>query len=180
MTPSALRTPVVAIPADLLPGIYDQLRELAALYLASRRGTVLQATALVHEAFVRLARSGSSAWNDEAHFGAVIATVMRRVLIDELRRSTRAKRGGDRERVSLEAVEPAADDAPRLDLLALDEALNELAVLSERQARVVELRYFGGLTAAQTAQALGVSPRTVESDWAVARAWLRARLEGRR
>lgn len=175
MPTPGLQPPAAA--AALPPAVYDELRELAALYMAGRRGTVLQATALVHEAFIRLARTGSDAWNDEAHFGAVAATVMRRVLIDELRRTGRAKRGGGRDRVTLEAADPATDVPPRLDLLALDEALTELAVLSERQARVVELRYFGGLTTPQTARVLGVSLRTVEGDWTVARAWLRARLE---
>jgi RNA polymerase sigma factor (sigma-70 family) len=180
------------LPPELMQAVYAQLRELASLYLAGRRGTVLQATSLVHEAFIRLARSGGKQWEDETHFAAVAATVMRCVLVDEIR--TRTRRGGTQGTAALDlpqriGLDPGTDgsgeaqsctshNSSTLDLLALDEALTELARLSERQVRVVELRYFGGLSVPQTAEFLGVSTRTVENDWSIARAWLKRRLDG--
>jgi RNA polymerase sigma-70 factor, ECF subfamily len=170
------------LPPDLIRSAYAQLRELASLYLAGRRGTVLQATSLVHEAFVRLARNEARQWESEAHFAAVAATVMRRILVDEVRARTCRRRGGGWDRLELEDVADCGGSdgggSCPLELLALDEALTDLAQLSQRQARVVELRYFGGLSTPQIAEVLGVSRRTVEGDWSIARAWLKNRIEG--
>jgi RNA polymerase sigma factor (TIGR02999 family) len=134
----------------------------------------LQPTALVHEAFVRLVRVDAPQWQDRAHFMAVAATAMRQILTDQARRRTASKRGGAaRERVTLSNL--AAFESP-VDLLALDDLLGRLAALDERQARLVELRFFGGLTEDEAAESLGVSLRTVQKDWRKAKAWLLAEL----
>jgi RNA polymerase sigma factor (TIGR02999 family) len=135
----------------------------------------LQATALVHEVYLRLADKDRIQWRSRAHFVAVAATLMRRVLVDHARAVRAEKRGGRAARISLDAALaelPTSD----VDLLALDDALARLARLDERKARVVELRFFGGLSVEQAAEVLGVSPRSVESDWSVARAFLRREL----
>lgn len=165
--------------ARLLPLVYDDLRALAQAHMANeRRDHTLQATALVHEAYVRLIDQTRASYRDRNHFFAVAATTIRRILVDHARAKGRAKRGGGQERVGLDpAVEWSG--ARELDLLALDEALGRLSGLHERQGRVVELRFFAGLTIAETAEVLGVGTTTVEDDWALARAWLRRELEGR-
>lgn len=162
----------------LLPLVYDDLRGLAGHYMRRERANhTLQPTALVHEAYLRLMRSAKVPWTDRAHFLAVAARAMRQILIEHARRCQTVKRGGKGpERVTL--VWPRAQE-PRdviVDLLALDEALNELARLHARHARVVELRFFGGLTIPETAHVLGVSPSTIQNDWAMTRAWLGDRL----
>lgn len=161
----------------LLPLVYDELRALAESYLRQeRRGHTLQATALVNEAYLRLVKQDEVEWKNRAHFFAVAAQAIRRILVDHARGVQRAKRGGDRERVRLDddiAVVAERD----LDLVALDELLEKLAALHERQAQIVELRFFGGLSNEEVASYLGVSPRTVEGDWSMARAWLRRALE---
>lgn len=160
----------------LLPLVYDQLRDLARGYFRSAaRDQTLQPTALVHEAYLKLVRSPSGAWKDRVHFLAVAATAMRQILCDRARQRRAAKRGGDAERVPLEQVQTPSGDSP-VDVESLDRALERLTALAPRRARIVELRYFGGLTIEETAEALGVSRATVENDWRVARAWLRREL----
>ena len=160
--------------ADLLPLVYDELRKLAASRLAAEKpGQTFQATALVHEAYLRLVGpdNGGPGWNGRGHFFAAAAEAMRRILVDAYRRKGRAKRGGDRHRVELDDLPAPADD-PADDLLAVDAALDALARFDPTKAEVVKLRYFAGLTVEQTADCLNLSPATVKRLWAVARAWL--------
>jgi len=170
----------VSAPDELLALVYDELRRLAARYLRGQRaGHTLQPTALVHEAYLRLAKGGALPVDDRTHFFALAARAMRQVLVDHARRRAAAKRGGDPERVTLDdtlELGRGGEEGRRLDLLALDEALERLERVSPRQCRVVELRYFAGLTIAEAAASLGVGTRTVEDDWALARAWLQRRL----
>jgi RNA polymerase sigma factor (TIGR02999 family) len=163
---------------DLLPLVYDELRRLAEGYLRRERsGHTLQPTALVHEAYIRLVDQTRVDWQGRTHFLAVGAQMMRRLLIEHARRRSRRRRGGDRLRITLDAdVAPIAGQD--LDLVAIRDALQRLATLDPRQARVVELRFFAGLTVAEVAQVLKVSQRTVEGDWTHARAWLRRELTG--
>jgi RNA polymerase sigma factor (TIGR02999 family) len=163
----------------LMPLVYDELRALAESYLqAERPDHTLQATALVHEAYVRLIRQQDVEWRNRAHFFAVAAQAIRRILVDHARAHQRAKRGGEHQRVLLRE-DVAVSDESSLDLLALDEAMEKLALLNERQSRIVELRFFGGLTLKEAAEVLDVSPRTVDGDWSMARAWLRRELRER-
>jgi RNA polymerase sigma factor (TIGR02999 family) len=164
----------------LMAAVYDELRRRAASYLRRERpGHALQATALVHEAYMRLVDQDRVAWQNRAHFMAVAANVMRRILVDHARAERSQKRGGAGQRITL--AEDLAAAAPReLELLELEDALQELAGLDPQQARVVELRYFGGLSIEETSQALDVSPATVKRDWTMARAWLFRRLQGGR
>ena len=167
--------------ADLLPLVYEQLRALAASRMRQERpDQTLQATALVHEAYLRLvdARDGDAngrQWDGRWHFFAAAAEAMRRILVEAARRRGRLKRGGALRRQSLDALELTVNDPPD-DLLALDEALDELAAKHPEQAQLVKLRYFAGLTTEEAAAALGVSVRTAGRDWAFARAWLYARI----
>lgn len=163
----------------ILPLVYEELRRLAQARLAAERADhTLQATALVHEAYLRLVDQRQAGWNDRAHFLALAATAIRRVLVDHARRKLAVKRGGQVERLSLTVAEIA--DAPRqeLDLVDLDAALVELAARKPDHAQVIELRFFGGLTAAEAAEVLQVTERTIERRWRFARAWLYRRLEG--
>ncbi len=165
----------------LLPLVYDELRALAGGYFARQQlGHTLQPTALVHEAYMKLA-GGEGQWENRAHFMAVAAKAMRQILMNHARDKAAAKRGGGAPRVTIiEAVTPATDESVagrQLDLIALDEALTKLAAVSERQARVIELRFFGGLTIADTAHVVGMSTTTVEDDWHMARAWLGRELQ---
>lgn len=163
---------------DLLPQVYDELRRQAAgLMSRERPGATLQATALVHEAVLRLMGWDGVAWQNRQQFLAVSAQIMRRVLVDLARRRRAVKRG---ERPALVRVDEVAIpvEAASLDLLALDEALDGLAALDARKARVVECRFFAGLSIDETAAALDVSPRTVQNDWTFARAWLHRSLAG--
>jgi len=163
----------------LLPLVYDELRRLAGAFLHGERADhTLQPTALVHEAYLRLLGDGRAPWNDRAHFFRAAAQAMRRILVDHARARGRRKRGGDLERRSLDS---AVADPDRLTtdperLLDLEEALSELEGLDGLAVRVVEMRYFAGLTVEETAQALAVSARTVNRSWTVARAWLHGRL----
>ena len=165
--------------AELLPLVYDELRKLAAQRLASEKpGQTLQATALVHEAYVRLVGGDpGQPWNSRGHFFAAAAEAMRRILVDQAREKLALKRGGDRKRVPLEEVDPPAGTPPE-DLLALDEALEQLTRLDPTAGQLVELRYFAGLTIPQAAEALGVSPRRADFLWAYARALLLRALGG--
>ena len=162
---------------QLLPLVYDELRKLAAVRLAQEKsGQTLQATALVHDAYVRLVDSDKAQhWNGRGHFFAAAAEAMRRILINRARDRNRQKRGGGLRRVDLGAIEIALD-TPAEDLLALDEALQELAAGDKLCADLVQLRFFAGLTLGEAAEALSVSRRTADRHWAYARAWLFDRL----
>lgn len=161
----------------LFPLVYEQLRELARRsFRRERAHHTLQPTALVHEAWLRVAAQTSGDWQDRAHFFGIAARVMRQVLVDHARRRGALKRAGRREPVTMERI-PDDDGAAPLDVVALDEALARLAALAPRKAGVVELRLFAGMTVEEVAEALGVSVRTVEGDWAFARAWLRSELD---
>jgi RNA polymerase sigma-70 factor (ECF subfamily) len=166
---------------QLLPLVYDELRRLAGGYLRRERpGQTLQATALVHEAYVRLIKDRGQPWTDRAHFVGIAARSMRQILVERARRRRAAKRWGGQERITLdERVLGLAEPDGGVDLVALDAALERLAALDAQQARIVELRYFGGLTVEDTATALGVSPATVKRHWTVARAWLKRELTTR-
>ncbi len=160
-------------PEQLLPLVYDELRRLAKSYFRREPADhTLQATALVHEAYERLADQSRVDWRGRTHFIAVAAQVMRRLLVDHARQRGRRKRGGGEQRVTLEGLagSPGLD---LVELVALDRALTQLAALDAREAQVVELRYFGGMTTTEIASFLSVSKRTVETDWDHARAWLR-------
>jgi RNA polymerase sigma factor (TIGR02999 family) len=163
----------------LLPLVYDELRKLAAQKLACEApGQTLQATALVHEAYLRLAgQGGEQPWNGRGHFFAAAAEAMRRILVENARRKKALKHGGDLSRQELDEERLAAPE-PREDLLALDAALNKLAAERRQAADLVQLRYFAGLTLPEAAQALDISPRTAGRLWAYARAWLRREIEG--
>ncbi|MEP0848411.1 MAG: sigma-70 family RNA polymerase sigma factor [Phycisphaerae bacterium] len=166
----------VSAAEQLAPQIYEELRRLAAAYLRSERADhTLQPTALVHEAYLRLIDASQVEWRDRAHFFRAAARAMRRVLVDHARAHRAEKRAGSWQRITLAGVDPELP-GPNLELLALDELLEQLAALHERHAQIVELRFFGGLTIAETASALGVSETTVEDDWAMARAWLQLQL----
>ncbi|HJZ90703.1 MAG TPA: sigma-70 family RNA polymerase sigma factor [Gemmataceae bacterium] len=167
---------------QLLPLVYGELRRLAAGRLEHERpGQTLQATALVHEAYLRLVEDGGSEthWNSRGHFFAAAAEAMRRILVERARHKRSQKAGGDRRRVSLDEVEPTMP-GPDLDFLALDDALNELERRDRRKAELVKLRFFAGLTTAEAARALGISASTADNDWAYARCWLRLEIEGGR
>ncbi len=160
----------------LTPLIYDELRRIAHRYAQrERNGHTLQTTALVNEAYVRLAGAEKPDWQDRSHFFAVTAQVMRHILIDHARRRRYLKHGGEIQRVPLEEACLMAEDRAA-ELVSLDEALAELAQLDPRKIQVVELRYFGGLSLAETADALGVSQMTVRRDWRAAKAWLFRRM----
>lgn len=163
--------------ARLMEIVYTELRALAASYAKGQRiGHTLQPTALVHEAFVKLVESDGQDWADRTHFFAVAATAMRQILTDHARARAAEKRGGDWARITLHEGALSAESKD-LDLIALDDALTELAEHDARKHRVVELRFFGGLTAEETARILHVSLTTVESDWRAARVWLQMKLE---
>jgi RNA polymerase sigma factor (TIGR02999 family) len=169
----------------LLPLVYDELRRLAAQKLAQEKpGQTLEATALVHEAYLRLVassgrESGESGqhWNGRGHFFAAAAEAMRRILVENARRKSSLKRGGDRERQELDEEHLEASQVSE-DLLALDEALSQLAATDPNAAELVKLRYFAGLTVEQAAEMLGISPRSADFLWAFARAWLLRKMEG--
>lgn len=169
-------------PASLMPQVYDELRRLAANYLRNERpGQTLQATALVHEAFLRLSREKHQPWKNRTHFLAIAALSMRQILVQRARARQAEKRGGENaERITLDesVVSPPAhgESADGVDVLELDAALQKLAALDAQQARIVELRYFGGLTVEEAAEALDISPATVKRHWTIARAWLKKEL----
>ena len=182
---------MVSDAQDLMPLVYDELRRIAASYVRSERpGQTLQATALVNEAFVRMAAERTRQFNGRTHFLAIAALSMRQILIQRARARRALKRGGaparvtlDDERVAPDRIQagfaPADQDRHKdIDVLALDEALGRLADLDEPLARIVELRYFGGLTVDETADVIGVSPATVKRQWTLARVWLKRALEG--
>ncbi|MEE8586507.1 MAG: sigma-70 family RNA polymerase sigma factor [Acidobacteriota bacterium] len=163
----------------LIPLIYDELRQLASHYLGREpAGHTLQTTALVHETYLRMRDPGKDAsWKDRVHFFALAATAMRRILVDHARSRHSQKRGGTDRPLALDEV-VVVEEGRLEEILAMDEALSRLSQWDLRQSRIVELRFFGGLTEKEIAQALGVSLRTVKRDWRLARAWLRAELRG--
>ncbi len=163
----------------LLPLVYDELRRMAAAQLASERpGQTLQATALVHEAYLRLVGASDPGWNGRGHFLAAAAEAMRRILVDEARRKRAGRRGGGRRRVDLRDVDRPAEDrgASADDLLALDEALARLAAEDPAKAELVKLRYYAGLTVEEAGRALGISRATAARHWDYARSWLYSEL----
>ena len=175
-------------PAALMPQVYDELRRLAANYLRHERpGQTLQATALVHEAFLRLSKEKNHPWKNRTHFLAIAALSMRQILVQRARARHAEKRGGpNADRITLDESMIAASaqgasagqgrDGDGVDVLELDAALERLAALDPQQAKIVELRYFGGLTVEEAAEALDISPATVKRHWTVARAWLKKEL----
>jgi len=163
---------------SLLPLVYKELRRLAAGYIRREKpGQTLQPTALVHEAYLRLMKDRPDRWQNRAHFCAIAAHSMRQILIERARARGAVKRGGGGPRVTLDDALVAGEDRS-IDLLALDEALERFAAMDPEQARLVELRFFGGLTIDETAEAMNISPATVKRHWTVARAWLARELEG--
>ncbi|MEZ5318184.1 MAG: ECF-type sigma factor [Vicinamibacterales bacterium] len=167
-------------PADvggLVEDVYAELRRLADGYVRRERANSVQATELVHEAFLRMARGRAPKVNDRRHFVALAAIAMRRLLVERARARTAAKRGGAQVQVTLdESLLPASSTSP--DVLAIDQALTRLAALDATQARIVELRYFGGLSVEETAEALDLSAATIKRHWTIAKAWLLRELEG--
>jgi RNA polymerase sigma factor (TIGR02999 family) len=162
----------------LVPLVYSELRKIARRCLAGQRsGHTLQPTALVHEACLRLVRYDSIDWRDRAHFFALAAQIMRQILVDHARKQTAAKRGGNAVTVVVDEASAASKQAS-LDLLALDDALRQLASLDPRQSQIVELRFFGGLSIEETAEAVNISPATIKREWATARLWLLQEMSG--
>jgi len=164
---------------QLMPLVYSELRRLATNYLRRERaGHTLQPTALVNEAYLKLIDQKHAKWQNRAHFFGISAQLMRRILVDHARQRQAAKRGGsEQQRLSITSAEATTIKQPEVDLLALNEALEELAEMDPQQGRIVELKFFGGLSIEETAEVLGISHATVERDWKVARAWLRRQLE---
>ncbi len=173
-----LEAPVLPALEELLPQIYEELRRIARRHLRGERADhTLQTTALIHEAYLRIADGMPSGIRDRVHFVALTARLMRQILIDHARaRAARKRHGGERVTMN-DAFELAA--SPQIDVLVVDEALHLLMALDPRQAHIVELRFFGGMSIAETAQALGISAATVKREWTVARAWLRRELSRR-
>ena len=162
---------------DLAVDVYDELRRIAGRYVRREQVKSVQATELVHEAYLRLARERSPRWRNRTHFVAIAAIAMRRLLVERARARHASKRGGARVQVTLDEA-LLGTRAPDLDLIALDRALSALAEIDAQQARIVELRFFGGLSIEETAEALAISPATVKRHWTVARAWLLREIEG--
>jgi RNA polymerase sigma-70 factor, ECF subfamily len=164
---------------QLLTVLYDDLRRVAAAQMRREPpGHSLQPTALVHEVYVRLVDQRHVKWRDRAHFFGVAASLMRRILVDHARSRLADKRGGGLKRVTLVGDEPAADSPQGIDVLALHESLLRIAAFNPRQERIVELRYFGGLTIEEAAEVMGISEATLVREWTIAKAWLRADLSG--
>lgn len=163
---------------ELVTVVYDELRRQAARYLRHENpGHTLQTTDLIHEAYLRLVDQKNPHWQNRAHFFGIAAQLMRRILVDHARARHRAKRGGGNIRISLDE-EVAGGKSRDLELIEIDEALNRLAEIDLQQSKIVELRFFSGLNVDETAQVLGISPRTVKRSWRFAKAWLRRELEG--
>ena len=161
---------------DLMPLVHHELKRIARNFMRRQRaGNTLQTTALVNEAFMRLVDSDKVNWQDRSHFFAISAQLMRRVLVDAARRRNSEKRGGDQVRVTLADDVKSVDE--QADVIAIDEALDRLAQMNARQSRIVELRYFAGLTEDEIAETLDISTRTVRRDWNLARAWLYRELQ---
>ncbi len=163
-------------PEQLMPLVYQELRDLARRYLQRERGDhTLQPTALVHEAYLRMVDQSRVQWQNRAQFFGIAAQLMRRILVDHARAHVAAKRGGKAERISLEDAEISPEERAS-ELVELDAALTELAAVDDRKSRIVELRFFGGLSIDETAEAIGVNAATVRRDWTVAKTWLHHRI----
>jgi RNA polymerase sigma-70 factor (ECF subfamily) len=161
----------------LLSLVYDELRRIARQYLRKERSDhTLQPTALVHEAYLKLIDISDVSWQDRAHFFAVASNVMRHILVDHARARATDKRGGEAQRIALEDAVKLSDERD-IDLLALDEAMKQLAGFDEQQSKIVELRFFGGLTIEETAHVLAISPATIKREWTMAKAWLFKRMK---
>lgn len=161
---------------ELFPLVYAELRKLAAIRLNGERGDhTLQATALVHEAYLRLVNQHSVDWSNRAHFFGLAAEMMRRILVNHALERKRLKRGGGETKLALDEAVTFAEER-EIDLVRLDEVLTELANFAPRQAKIVELKFFGGLTNEESAESLGISPETVKRDWRVAKSWLKSNL----
>jgi RNA polymerase sigma factor (TIGR02999 family) len=186
---SSRSSPVTQLPAKFEPGdrpaeerlfadVYTELRALAARYLhRERKSHTLQPTALVHEAYLKLVGQTHVDWQGRAHFLAIAAQIMRQILVDHARRHRAAKRGGDRHRITLDD-NLLIESHRNVDLLALEDALAKITKLDPRQAQMIELRFFGGLSIAEVAKVMGMSQRSVEREWTMVRAWLRRELSG--
>lgn len=167
------------IADEFMPLVYEELRRQARRFLRKERSNhTLQTTGLVHEAYLRLVDQRGVSWQNRAHFFGIAAEMMRRILVNYALHANREKRGGGVQTIALDERIQIADAARDIDLIALDEALTRLTGLDERQARVVELKYFGGLSVEETSEVLGISPATVKREWTMAKAWLRAELDG--
>lgn len=163
----------------LLPLVYNELRRLAHSYLSHERPDhTLQTTALVHEAYLKLIDQRSVNWQNRAQFFAISAQAMRRILLDNARRHTAAKRGSGGQKISLDEIATLSGDSANDSLIALDLALQKLETIDEAQSKIVELRYFGGLTIEETAEVLKISPSSIQREWTVARAWLYKTMTG--
>jgi len=159
---------------ELMPLVYDELRRQASSFLRKeRQGHTLQTTALIHEAYLKLIGQREVEWQNRAHFFGIASTMMRRILVDYARERYREKRGGGAENLPLDEALQISVKEKSVDLIALDDALNRLARADARQARVIELRYFGGLSIDETAEVLGISNATVRNDWNLGKAWLK-------
>jgi RNA polymerase sigma factor (TIGR02999 family) len=180
LSPTIAVTQDTPPPSDhvspLVDEVYVELRRLANGYLRRERAQSIQATELVHDAYLRLLKDKHPQWQNRTHFLAIAAISMRRLLVERARARHAHKRGGDQVQVTLEEQMAAAEPS-RVDVIALDRALTALAAVDRQQARVVELRFFGGLTVEETAEALGISPATVKRDWTMAKAWLMRAIE---
>jgi len=164
---------------DLLPLVYDELRQLARSRMSRETpGQTLQPTALVHEAYLRLVGNGDVHWNSRGHFFGAAARAMRRILVDRARRKQAAKRGGGQDRLPLESIDAVVTEPAPATMLALDAALRKLEERDPRKSRIVMLRYFAGLTIDQTARALSLAPTTIKDEWRFARAWLCSQMTG--
>jgi len=164
----------------MIEDVYGELHKIAGGYVRRERAKSVQATDLVHEAYLRLARDRSAQWQDRTHFIAIAAIAMRRLLVERARARVAAKRGGEKIQVTLDdALLTDQGPAALIDLIALDRALNALAAIEPQQARIVELRYFGGLSVEETGTALDISAATVKRHWVFARAWLLRSMDGR-
>lgn len=158
---------------ELIASVYEELHKIASRYLRHERSDhTLQPTALVHEAYLKIVDISHITWQDRAHFFAVASNVMRQILVDHARAREAEKRGGEFRRIALEDAISFSNDKTDVDLLALDDALEQLSTFDDQQSRIVELRFFGGLTIEETAEVLGISPATVKREWTLARSWL--------
>lgn len=180
-SPDDERSPAAAAVGEMAEEVYAELRRIAGRYVRRERAQSVQATELVHEAFLRLAREKSPRWTNKTHFVAIAAISMRRLLVERARARGASKRGGHQVQVTLdEKLLAGSRGGAELDLIALDRALTALAELDPGQAKIVELRFFGGLSVEETAEAMSISPATVKRHWTIARAWLLRELEGKR
>ncbi|MBA3961300.1 MAG: sigma-70 family RNA polymerase sigma factor [Chthoniobacterales bacterium] len=165
-------------PRRLMPLVYEELRRIARRYLERERiGHTLQATALVHEAYLQLVDQKTATWQNRAHFFGIAAQTMRRILVDYARSRGAEKRGGNQEKLSFDEALDFSDERT-VDLVALDDALKDLASFDQRQSDIVEMRFFGGLTNEEIGEFLHISPRTIKREWRLARAWLRREIVG--